>query len=263
MVEENTLSQIGFKFGKNGAHSARSMMIEELKELLFARDESATKKDYEDDIINFNILHKPTEKSRSLTFRHLVDLYGMSMDVPLFNVFRKWWELSEDAQPMLALQLAIARDPILRNSASVILPLQLGEHLPRETVEQHLAKDDPNRFSAASLKSFAQNINGTWTQAGYLEGKAKKYRIQPKASYVNLAYALFLAYCHGLTGQRMFDSFWCQMLSQDKEHLYDLAHRASLRGLINFKQVSDIIEVTFPNIELPDLTQPKPEEDKE
>lgn len=44
MVEENTLSQIGFKFGKNGAHSARSMMIEELKELLFARDESATKK---------------------------------------------------------------------------------------------------------------------------------------------------------------------------------------------------------------------------
>ncbi|MCP5206324.1 MAG: hypothetical protein H7A01_03885 [Hahellaceae bacterium] len=263
MITEQQLTSFGFKFGKNGAHSARSMMIEELKELLFARDESASKQDYEDDIINFNLLHKPTEKSRTLTFRHLVDLYGMSMDIPLFKVFRQLWELTEEAQPMLALQLAVARDPILRNSASVILPLKVGEHLPRETVEQDLARDDPERFSAASLKSFAQNINGTWTQAGYLEGKAKKYRIQPKASYVNLAYALFLAYCHGLTGQRMFDSFWCQMLSQDKEHMFELAHRASLRGLINFKQVSNIIEVTFPNLDLPDLTQSKPEKDKE
>jgi hypothetical protein len=260
MSSEKKLTSIGFKFGRNGAHSARSMMIEELKELLFARDETATKQDYEDDIVNFNILHKPTEKSRALTFRHIVDLYGMSMDLPLFNIFRQWWELSENAQPILALQLAIARDPILRGSASVILPLHLGEHLPRETVEQHLANDDPDRFSPTSLKSFAQNINGTWTQAGYLEGKAKKFRAQPKATYVNIAYALFLAHCHGLSGQRMFDSFWCQMLAQDKEHLFELAHRASLRGLINFKQISEVIEVTFPNIDLPVVTQQHGEE---
>jgi hypothetical protein len=126
MSSEQQLTSLGFKFGRNGAHSARSMMIEELKELLFARDETATKQDYEDDIVNFNILHKPTEKSRALTFRHLVDLYGMSMDLPLFNIFRQWWELSENAQPILALQLAIARDPILRGSACVILPLHLG-----------------------------------------------------------------------------------------------------------------------------------------
>jgi len=255
MTSEQTLINLGFKFGKNGAHSARSMMIKELKELLFARDETASMQNYEDDIVNFNILHKPTEKSRKLTFRHLVDLYGMSMDIPLFNILRQWWELSEESQPILALQLAIARDPILRASASIILPLQVGEHLAREKVEEHLAHDDPDRFSPASLKSFAQNINGTWTQAGYLEGKAKKYRSQPKASYVNIAYALFLAHCHGLSGQRMFDSFWCQLLSQDKEHLFELAHRASLRGLINFKQVSEVIEVTFPNIELPDIEQ--------
>ncbi|MFT5758583.1 MAG: hypothetical protein ACI9LM_003329 [Alteromonadaceae bacterium] len=251
MITEQQLTELGFKFGKNGAHSARSMMIEELKELLFSRPETATKQDYEGDIVNFNLLHKPTEKSRKLTYRHLLDLYGMSMDIPLFTVFRQWWELSEESQPMLALQLAVARDPILRNSAQVILSLQIGEHLSRDTVEQHLAHDDPDRFSPASLKSFAQNINGTWTQSGYLEGKAKKYRAQPKATYVNIAYALFLAYCHGLSGQRMFDSFWCQMLSQDKEHLYELAHRASLRGLINFKQVSEVIEVTFPNLDLP------------
>lgn len=92
MRNEQQLAELGFKFGKNGAHSARSMMIEELKLLLFSRDESASKADYEDDIINFNILHKPTEKSRKLTFRHLVDLYGLDTQIPLFKVFRDWWK---------------------------------------------------------------------------------------------------------------------------------------------------------------------------
>lgn len=251
MRNEKQLSQLGFKYGKNGAHSARSMMIEDLTHLLFSRDESATRADYEDDIINFNILHKPTEKSRKLTYRHLVDLYALDTQVLLFAVLRQWWEKHEESQPILALQLAVARDPLLRASADIILQLEPGEHLARETVEAFLAKDDPDRFSAASLKSFAQNINGTWTQAGYLSGKAKKYREVPKVSYVNVAYALFLAHCHGLSGQRLFDSFWCRMLAQDKERLYELAHRASLRGLIKLKQVSEIIEVTFPEIVMP------------
>ncbi|NRD74011.1 hypothetical protein HQQ94_12340 [Shewanella sp. VB17] len=251
MVDRKNLEFFGFKFGKNGAHSARSMMIEELSLLLFSCPENATREDYEKDIVEFNILHKPTEKSRKLTYRHLVDLYGLSLDVPLFKLLREWWELSEDSQAILALQLAVARDPILKGSAELILNLEPGEHISRETVEAHLAKDDPERFSAASLKSFAQNVNGTWTQAGYLTGKAKKYRAIPKVTYVHIAYALFLAHCHGLSGQRMFDSFWCQLLSQDKTRLFELAHSASLRGLINFKQASDVVEVTFPNIKLP------------
>ncbi|MEE1982160.1 hypothetical protein [Shewanella xiamenensis] len=252
MEQQQYLTNIGFKFGKNGAHSARSMMIEELKVLLFSRDQDAFKADYECDIVSFNILHKPTEKSRKLTFRHLVDLYGLDNQILLFSVFRKWWELNEDTQAVLALQLAVARDPLLRASIDVILPLEAGEHLPREKMEAFLAKDDPDRFSPASLKSFSQNINGTWTQAGFLSGRAKKYREIPKVSFVNVAYALFLAHCEGLSGQRMFDSQWCRMLAQDKERLFELAHRASLRGLIKFKQASEVVEVTFPHITLPE-----------
>ncbi|MGH1382629.1 MAG: hypothetical protein ACRAU9_16920, partial [Shewanella xiamenensis] len=146
MEQQQYLTNIGFKFGKNGAHSARSMMIEELKVLLFSRDQDASKADYECDIVSFNILHKPTEKSRKLTFRHLVDLYGLDNQILLFSVFRKWWELNEDTQAVLALQLAVARDPLLRASIDVILPLEAGEHLPREKMEAFLAKDDPDRF---------------------------------------------------------------------------------------------------------------------
>jgi hypothetical protein len=257
MINEQQLTEFGFRFGTAGPHSARSMMIEELKTLLLGRPENASLDDYRQDIEVYNVLHKPTENARKYTFQPIATLYGLSPDIALFKILREWWELSSESQPMLALQLAVARDPILRSSAKIILPLQLGERLIREEVEDFLKQEMPDKYSAASLKSIAQNINGTWTQSGYLEGRNKKHRIQPKATYVNLAYALFLAHCHGLSGQRMFDSFWCQMLSQDKEHLFELAHRASLRGLINFKQVSEVIEVTFPNIELPKVSQSK------
>jgi hypothetical protein len=257
MNNEQALIRLGFRFGMSGPHSARSMMIEELKTLLLGRPEEAMLDDYRQDIEIFNVLHKPTENARKYTFQPIATLYGLSPDIPLFKIFRQWWELSSESQPMLALQLAIARDPILRSSAKAILPLHLGERLNREQVEDFLKQEMPDKYSAASLKSIAQNINGTWTQSGYLEGRSKKHRIQPKATYVNIAYALFLAHCHGLSGQRMFDSFWCQMLSQDKEHLFELAHRASLRGLINFKQISEVIEVTFPNIELPKVVPSK------
>jgi hypothetical protein len=257
MNNEQELIRLGFRFGISGPHSARSMMIEELKTLLLGRPKEAMLDDYRQDIEIFNVLHKPTENARKYTFQPIATLYGLSPDIPLFKIFRQWWELSSESQPMLALQLATARDPILRSSAKAILPLHLGERLNREQVEDFLKQEMPDKYSAASLKSIAQNINGTWTQSGYLEGRSKKHRIQPKATYVNIAYALFLAHCHGLSGQRMFESFWCQMLSQDKEHLFELAHRASLRGLINFKQISEVIEVTFPNIELPKVVPSK------
>ncbi len=259
MIDEQQLIKLGFRLGNSGAHSSRSMMIAELKTLLLGRPENATLDDYKMDVEVFNVLHKPTENARKYTFQPITTLYGLSPDIPLFKIFRQWWELSNESQPVLALQLAIARDPILRSSAKIILPLQLGERLYRQQVEDFLKQQMPDKYSAASLKSIAQNLNGTWTQSGYLEGRNKKYRIQPKPTYVNLAYALFLAHCHGLSGQRLFDSFWCQMLSQDKEHLFELAHRASLRGLINFKQISEVIEVTFPNIELPKIEQNKEE----
>lgn len=112
MRNEQQLATLGFKFGKSGAHSARSMMIEELKVLLFAHDKNATQAEYEDNIVNCNFLLKPTEKSRKLTFRYLVDLYGLDNNIPLFKVFREWWGLSESTQAILALQLAVDLLPV-------------------------------------------------------------------------------------------------------------------------------------------------------
>jgi hypothetical protein len=249
------LKEVGFRYTlSSGAHTARTIMLEELSTLLFARPSEAAHEDYRQDVEEFNLLHKPTESSRKYTFKPLTTLYGLSPQLTLFKVFLDFWEFDESSQPMLALQLSVARDPYLYLTAKKIITMELGSMFVKSEFEELIAAEYIDKFSHTSLASLVRNISSSWKQAGYLEGTTKKYRKQPKASYVNLAYALFLAHCHGLSGQRMFDSFWCQMLSQDKEHLFELAHRASLRGLINFKQVSEVIEVTFPNIELPELS---------
>ena len=252
-LQMNLVKQ-GFKYGKSGAHAARSMMIKELRLLFEATDITASYQDYEQAIINQNVLQKTTENSRKITLRHLRDLYGLSPDIRIFNVFRKWWDVSEDSQPVLALQLAIARDPLLRGSVDIVLQHSPGEILSRRDIETYLIGDDPDRFSTASLTSFARNINGTWTQAGYLTGKSKKIRTQAKISFVNTAFALFLAQCQDLSGQRMFNSQWCKLLNQEQEELYRLAYAASLRGLLTFKHASDVIEVTFPQSTLTDAS---------
>ncbi|WP_414455999.1 hypothetical protein [Enterobacter quasiroggenkampii] len=249
-MNHEQLVQYGFKFGKNGPHAARCMMIEELKILLQARPENTLQEEYRVSIVDDNILHKPSSSARKLTYRHMVGLYGMSPHIPLFKFFRQLWELSEEAQPLLALQLAIARDPLLRESVGVITALKLGQILPRSVMEEHLAKDDPDRFSQASIQSFARNISGTWTQSGYLSGKVKKQRTDPKVTYVNVVFALLLGHFQGLSGKRLFDSFWMKLLPVDETTLYELAYRATLRGLINFKQASEVVEVSFAPLNL-------------
>lgn len=238
--------KFGFKFGRNGAHSARTMMLAEIVELFRGRDADSSAAQYQEDIERFNVLHKPTEKARKLTWRHLVDLYGMDKAIPLFRVFRRMWESDESARALLACQMALARDPLLRLSREKILSLALGQLLPREEMEKALDEQCPDRYSEAMLKSLAQNVNGTWTHAGYLEGRSKKRRSEPEIRPANVAFALLLGYLQGATGNRLFNTEWTRMLGCRLERLLELARQASHSGLLTFKHSSEVMEVTFP-----------------
>ena len=245
MASQETLIKFGYKYGQSGAHSARSMMLEELRSLFQATAPDATQAHYQSEICDHNLLDKPTIKSRKLTYRHLVDLYGLSADIPLFRVFRMLWPLSDAAQPVLALQLALLRDPLLRLSRDFIIEKTLGEQVVREDVEELLRAPDPDRFSPASLKSFAQNINGSWTQAGFLKGKARKTRVAAPLAFPNVVFAIFVAYLDGATGERLFQSRWSVMLGVPEHQLYEHAIVAAHRGIIDFKQSGGITEVRF------------------
>lgn len=247
MMSEEHLQPFGFKFGKNGAHSARTIMMYELTRLFEHNDSDTSKETYLADIIDYNLLDKSTDKSRQLTAKHLVDLYSLDNQIPLFRIFRKLWSIDPAAQALLALQLALARDPILRQSAPVILETAVGVQLPRTTMETIFQDADPDRYSPASLKSIAQNVNGSWTRAGYLQGRVKKIRSIPSISPVNVVYALFQASLSGATGQRLLTASSTRLLQLPEERLLDMAASASHRGIIDFRHSGGVIDIRFPD----------------
>ena len=156
-------------------------MLDELRRLLNNTESTTGRADYAAAVVEENVLGKPTRKARELTLRHMTGLYGLDASNPIFRALRRLWPLNEPAQPMLALAAALARDPLLRATQDFILGQPIGAAVSREAVERFLAQAYPDRFSPASLKSFAQNVAGTWTAAGLLSGHRNKTRSQPLA----------------------------------------------------------------------------------
>jgi hypothetical protein len=242
------LEEFGFKYGISGAHSARSMMIAELSELLLQYPQGAPVRTLKSDIVDFNVLHKPTANSRKMTFRHLMDLYGLDNEICLFrNFLRLWTQANETTRPILAFQLAFCRDPLLRVALPVLVGIHPGESVSREQTEALIEHYNPGAYSAASLKSFAQNINGSLTQSGFMAGKNRKIRSQAGVGAVNVAFALFIAYLGGQEGSLAMRSEWLTMLGLNRDELIALAQGAHSRGLIKFINASDVMEIRFPD----------------
>ena len=240
------LSQLGFRFGMNGPHAARTMMLDDLRVLLAHTGSASSRSAYTFSVVESNVLGKPTRKSRELAFRHLATLYALDSGNPIFRALRRLWASDTYAQPSLALAVALARDPLLRATQMLILGLAPGSPLARETMEALLAASYPDRFSPASLKSFSQNVSGTWTAAGFLRGHARKSRVLPEPRPEAAAMLLFLGFLEGRTGQRLFTSDWANLLCISVEELESLASAASHRGLLVFMNAGGVKEVRFP-----------------
>ena len=253
--KELLLSQLGFRFGINGPHAARTMMLDDLRLLLEHTSPQATRADYISAVVDANVLGKPTRKARELALRHMATLYALDPANPIFRALRRLWPLNEAAQPLLALAVALARDPLLRGTQPFILGQVAGTSVPREAMEAFLSATHPDRFSPASLKSFAQNVAGTWTAAGVLHGRIRKTRavVQPRPESVTLL--LFLGYLDGRTGQRLFSSDWTNLLGSSSDELEALATTASHRGLMVFMNAGGVKEVRFPDYLTPEEEQ--------
>ncbi len=222
------------------------MMLEDMRILLAHVPANAARADYAAAVVDDNLLGKPTKKARELAFRHLVSLYGLDLANPIFRALRRLWQLDEGAQPLLALAVALARDPLLRATQPFYLSQAPGTVVPREAVERFLDSTFSGRFSPASLKSFAQNVAGSWTSAGVLDGRIKKVRVTPRARPEALALLMFLSYLEGRTDQRLFSSDWISLLGVSSAEVDALANAASHRGLLVFMNAGGVREVRFP-----------------
>ncbi|OPY81325.1 MAG: hypothetical protein A4E70_01343 [Syntrophus sp. PtaU1.Bin005] len=250
MIEKNkSLSRFGFSFEHGGAHTARTMMLEELRALLtYVNCPEVDKNDYFRAIVDENCLGKRSGKTRALTYRHLVDLYSLDRTNALFRVLLYFWNRDIEGRPLLALLCTYARDSIFRSTAPFILRFPEGTIINRVSLEEFIDDQEPGRFSKATLKSMAQNINSTWTKSDHLSGRVRKVRARANPTAGSVSYALFLGYLSGVRGQALFQTEYTKLLDCTFDKAIELAEEASRKGWIVFKRVGDVIEVLFPNL---------------
>lgn len=245
----NKLERLGFSFQRGGVHIARTMMLIELRALLRYVDKAdAAKTEYLEAIRSANCLGKRSGKTRMLTFRHLANLYALDPTLLVFRALRFFWQRDVDGQPLLTALCAYSRDPILRATAPFVLGFQEGATVTREGMEEFIDAQEPGRFSKATLKSTAQNINSSWTQSGHLAGRVRKVRARAVATPGTVSFALLLGYVSGLRGEALFKSDFTRMLDCSFEKTIELAEDASRRGWISLKRVGPVVEVLFPTL---------------
>lgn len=248
-LQINLLERLGFSHERGGVHTARTMMLAELRTLLsFVDMDDAARTDYLEAIQATNCLGKRSGKTRTLTFRHLADLYALDPSLLVFRALRFFWQRDVDGQPVLAALCAYSRDPLLRATAPFVLGFQEGATVTREAMEEFIDAQEPGRFSKATLKSTAQNINSSWTQAGHLAGRVRKVRARAVATPGTVSLALLLGYVSGLRGESLLKSDFTRMLDCSFEKTIELAEDASRRGWISLKRVGQVVEVLFPNL---------------
>ncbi len=246
--KEFVLSELGFRFGDKGAHTSRTIMTAEIGQLIEACPEDTQKREYANAIEDGNILGKSTASTRHLTFQRLSEIYGLDPSISIFRHFRAFWKLENKAGPILAVIIALARDPLLRATARPVLETHTGQDVSKQDVKNSLDKDSRDRLNPDSLDKVLRNALSSWTQSGHLTGRSRKIRTRSRASPVSTVFALLLGYFLGLRGPSLFDSLFARTLDLPASELMRLAVEANGMGLVFFKQLGGIFEVSFDGI---------------
>jgi hypothetical protein len=233
----------GFRCGDLGTHSSRTIMLAELEAALAAVPPEARRADYAAAIIEANCLSKPTFSTRRLTNQRLGELYGLDPAVPLFRVLRRLWAIDEAGRPLLALLACLARDPLLRATAPVIVGLPEGAELQRRKMRAVLRAAVDNRLNEATLDKVVRNTASSWTQSGHLEGRTFKIRRLVRPTPASVAFTLYLGHAAGFRGEELLASGWVAVLDCSASSARDLAVAAKRLGLIDLRMAGEVIEL--------------------
>ena len=172
----------GFRSGERGTHTSRTIMLDEITQLLAAVPGAASRKDYADAVTAGNCLGKKTAANRRISLQHLKELYGLEPRTILFRVFRDLWPRHESSRPLLALLLALARDPLLRAAAAAVLRTPCGHELSRQPMKDALSEATGDRLNQDTLDKAVRNAASSWTQSGHLRGRGRKSRQRVRAT---------------------------------------------------------------------------------
>ncbi|MBZ5499156.1 MAG: hypothetical protein LAP85_22380 [Acidobacteriia bacterium] len=244
-TDERRLREAGFRWGEKGTHTSRTIMLDELRAVLVNCPPNAARDEYLSAIHENNCLGKRTAATRKLSSQRLSELYALDPKVPLFRVLRRCWYADRDGQSVLALLLALARDPLLRISAPPVLRMRPGEELARQQITDALSRAVGNRFKESTLDKVVRNAASSWTQSGHLRGRSRKVRQSVTPTAITTAYALLLGYLTGTRGVALFESLWAQVLDAPVGELINHATDARRLGFLDMSQSGGVIEVSF------------------
>jgi len=251
VADENQLRNAGFRWGQKGTHTSRTIMLEELRALLANCQPDATRDDYISAVLEDNCLGKRTLATRKLSCQRLSELYALDPEVLLFRVMRRCWYADRGGQALLALLLALARDPLLRTTAPAILRMRPGEELARQQLTDALGRAVYNRLSESTLDKVVRNAASSWTQSGHLKGRGRKIRQRVTPTAATTAFALLLGYLTGTRGTSLFETFWAQVLDAPVGELMRLAMDARRLGFLDLRQSGGVIDVGFSRLLAP------------
>ena len=236
----------GFRSGERGTHTSRTIMLDELSQLLDAAPGEASRRDYAQAVMEGNCLGKRTAATRKHSLQRLTELYGLDARLLLFRVLKGLWGRHEASRPLLALLLALARDPLLRASARAVVATPFGHELGRQAMKDALSGIVEGRLNDATLDKVVRNASSSWTQSGHLRGRGRKIRQRVAATPAAVAYALVLGFALGRRGRLLFETSWAEVLDAPPGELVEVAVDARRLGLIDLKQSGRMIDVSFP-----------------
>ena len=245
LILPESAKQYGFITTGMGAHTGRTIMLRDLHALLGVGSAESSLQDYRNAILTENILLKPTEAARNEGFRRLKQLYGLDQRIIVFRSLRMLWEQDPEAQPMLALLCAVARDPLLRATVDYVISIPADTTLTSPVFAQLIREQFPDRLSEKTLASVGRNIASSWTQSGHFTGSTEKTRKLIQSRPIVTTYALFLAYLCDGRGDALFDSPWLGLLDTRKHILYEQTQKASQQGWLEYRHSGAITDITF------------------
>lgn len=235
--------RVGCRFGDRGTHTSRTMMLAELTDVFDEVPADAAREDFLHAIVEDNVLGKQTGSNRRLTFQRLSELYALDPGVPIYRVLRRVWDADEAGRPLTALLCALARDPLLRASAPVILAMPAGAELSRSDMIRGLQAGTDARLKDSVLDKVARNAGSSWTQSGHLTGRVRKIRRRVSASVGPASLAFWLGSMQGFAGSDLLGCAWARALDATQPRLVELALSARQAGLIHAVAGGDVVEI--------------------
>lgn len=195
-------------------------------------------------VLDMNAIGKSSKAGLVKTKGYLISLYGFDIEDPVFDQLLKLWEMTSDEERrLMAILFAIRNDRLLRSSIDYVIPYPLGQKVEIDGLMKHLSK--VVSYTENTLRSTAQNIASSWKQAGFIEGKVRKIRVEPVITHIPVAFAIYLGIQEGLSGEFLLESPYIRALGLSVQKLSQLLYEASIRDYINYQSSGNVVTISL------------------